>query len=322
MTIAEKILDYIKRKGQASPRELIDNLEVSPRAIFKELRNLVDKEELAKKGSPPKVFYILVPKKKILEIAIPSSQRQLIDKEFLYVTPFGEYKQGMEGFTAWCRERNLDIEKTAKDYALTHKKYEKYRKNGFIDGYYKLKKSFSKAFLDSLFYLDFYSIERFGKTKLGQILLYAKQSQNRKIINSLIKLVDLYITRFVKTKKIDAIGFIPPTVKREIQLMKEMEKKLVPNIRRFKIEKIKTEIPIPQKSLKKLEDRIKNARNTIVVTERNSYKNILLLDDAVGSGATLNETARQIREKNLCSGKIYGIGITGSFKGFEVISEV
>ena len=49
---------------------------------------------------------------------------------------------------------------------------------------------------------------------------------------------------------------------------------------------------------------------------------MLLIDDAVGSGATLNETAKQIRNKKLASGKIIGLAITGSFKGFDVISEV
>ena len=56
--------------------------------------------------------------------------------------------------------------------------------------------------------------------------------------------------------------------------------------------------------------------------ERNVYDNILLIDDAVGSGATLNETARQIKTKGLCGGRLIGLAITGSFKGFDVISEI
>jgi predicted amidophosphoribosyltransferase len=84
----------------------------------------------------------------------------------------------------------------------------------------------------------------------------------------------------------------------------------------------KTPIIVPQKTLSKLPDRIENANATIVVEDNRVYKNILLIDAAVGSGATLNETARHIREKRLCSGTIYGLAITGSFKGFEVITEV
>ena len=47
-----------------------------------------------------------------------------------------------------------------------------------------------------------------------------------------------------------------------------------------------------------------------------------MVDDAVGSGATLNEIAKKIRDRKICKGKIIGLAITGSFKGFDVISEV
>ncbi len=48
--------------------------------------------------------------------------------------------------------------------------------------------TFKELYLENVYYLDFYSIERFGKTKLGQKLLYAKQSQNKKWINKLIEM--------------------------------------------------------------------------------------------------------------------------------------
>ena len=65
-----------------------------------------------------------------------------------------------------------------------------------------------------------------------------------------------------------------------------------------------------------------NAKKSIVVEDSGQYNNILLIDDAVGSGATLNETAGQIRSRGLVKDKIIGLAITGSFKGFDVISEV
>jgi len=45
------------------------------------------------------------------------------------------------------------------------------------------------------------------------------------------------------------------------------------------------------------------------------------IDDALGSGATLNETAKKIKKQKLAE-NIIGPAITGSFSGFEVISEV
>ena len=52
-----------------------------------------------------------------------------------------------------------------------------------------------------------------------------------------------------------------------------------------------------------------------------SYKNVLLIDDAVGSGSTLNQIAGKIKNKQLAQ-KVIGLAIVGSFKGFDVITDV
>lgn len=56
------------------------------------------------------------------------------------------------------------------------------------------------------------------------------------------------------------------------------------------------------------------------ISDSRSFNNVLLIDDALGSGATLNEAARRIKDTQVGS-KIYGFAITGSFKEFEVLSE-
>ena len=191
-----------------------------------------------------------------------------------------------------------------------------------IDGTYKLKHSFDKIYVDKIFYLDFYSIERFGKTKLGWMLLYAKQSQNKTLIKEVCESIQKEINKFLVQYNIDAVSFVPPTVKREIQLMAEIERNLNIHLPIINLQKIKTDLIVPQKTLSKIEDRVENARQTIMVNDDRSYDNILIIDDAIGSGATINETAKKIREKKIAKNKIYGLAITGSFKGFEIISEV
>lgn len=321
---SDKIIEYIRSKKQATANELVGFLQISERAVFKQLANLLSEGALTKIGRPPRVFYqIREQKEKTASLAgISIHIQKVINENFLIITPAGERLEGMEGFVYWCQRTKQPIKKTAEEYIKTLKKYSNFKKGRLIDGTGKFKATFDKVNLNNIFYLDFYSIERFGKTKLGQLLLYAKQSQNKKLMKELTEDIRSSVDALIKKYKIDGVGFIPPTVKREVQFMKELEKNLHPHVRKISIVKIKTNIIVPQKTLNKLGDRIENARKTIIVNEKGQYNNILLIDDAVGSGATLNETAAQIKRMEICKGKIIGLAITGSFKGFDVISEV
>ncbi len=323
MKTSEKIKKYLGENQQASVNELVDFLRISRVAVSKQLSNLLAQDEIAKIGKPPVVFYLL----KEQEISqgdtfeIDKNVKKIIEENFLFITPNGQRREGLDGFQHWCVRTKQSIEKVAPEYVETLKKYNSFKERGLIDGMDKFSSTFKELGLDKIFYLDFYSIERFGKTRLGQILLYAKQSQSKNLMRELSDDIKPRIDEMIKKHKIDGIGFIPPTVKREVQFMRELEKNLKEKLRRVSIVKVKSEIMVPQKTLTKLNDRIENARNTIIVDERGSFENILLIDDAVGSGATLNETALQIKQKKIAK-NVIGLAITGSFKGFDVISEV
>jgi len=320
---SQLIINYIKKQGWASGQELADYFGISDRAVRKQLKKLSDNQLLAKAGRPPKVYYLLpTDKNNSLQEPLDKKTEKFINDNYLIITPTGEIKNGLAGFSYWCEKNKLPLKKTAAEYLNTLKKYARWKKNGLIDGMIKLKNTFNKVGLDDLYYLDFYGIERFGKTKLGQMLLYAKQSQNKLLIKELVLDIQPSVKKIVKKYKIDGAGFIPPTVKREVQFMKELKKTLNLNVKNINLVKIKTAVVVPQKTLNKLNDRIENARQSIIVDDNGKYKNILLIDDAVGSGATMNETALQIKKRKLCSGKIIGLAITGSFKGFEIISEI
>lgn len=322
MDTREKIIKLIKERGQITANEIAEYLDISRQALYKHLPDMLSGKQLIKIGRPPKVFYTL--KEKELDKVsheIDSVTKNIIDKNYFIITPGGERMEGFAGFVYWCEKQKLPIEKTAKEYLETLKKYSGFRKDDLIDGMQKMKGTFKDLYLDNIYYLDFYSIERFGKTKLGQMLLYAKQSQNRRLMKELIDDIRPAIDNMIKKFNIDGVGFVQPTVKREVQFMNELRKKLNLKVKEIKITKIKTDIIIPQKTLNKLNDRIENARKTFVVEEKGHFNNILLIDDAVGSGATLNEIAKKIKDKRIAK-KVIGLAITGSFKGFDVISEV
>ena len=61
------------------------------------------------------------------------------------------------------------------------------------------------------------------------------------------------------------------------------------------------DIPIPQKTLASLNERVINARDTIYLKSNKefSYENILLIDDVIGSGASFHETAKKLKNANV-----------------------
>jgi predicted amidophosphoribosyltransferase len=52
-----------------------------------------------------------------------------------------------------------------------------------------------------------------------------------------------------------------------------------------------------------------------------NFNRILIIDDFTGSGATLNVIAKKCKNQNIAS-EVYGLTITGSVNGFEIVKEI
>jgi len=325
MNTEEHILQILYDKSEVRISELVEQTTASRQMVHRVLKKLLEDAQIMKIGKPPKTFYklSLSPEKPIVSDLTPE-ESNFLEEYFFLITVTGSKLSGIEAFQNWCLRRKLPFEKTVKEYILTQQKYQRYYlPNGLISGLDKLKETngFDQIGLDDVFYLDFYAIERFGKTKLGTLLHFAKQGQNRKLMDEIIEIIKKRVYNFVVEQGIDAVGYIPPTIKREIQIMKVLERKLNLPLPHIKLLKVTGEIAVPQKALNNIEDRISNARFSIMVQEDRKFKKILLIDDAVGSGATMNETAIKLKSGNVAS-IINGLAVTGSFKGFEVIQEI
>ena len=92
-----KIIAYLKKNNLVSAHELKNYLGYSERAVFKQLRNLIDSALINKIGKPPKVFYYLKDNNQS-NLSIPfGSDWLILEKEdyanYLFVTA------AWEGFT-------------------------------------------------------------------------------------------------------------------------------------------------------------------------------------------------------------------------------
>jgi DNA-binding MarR family transcriptional regulator len=326
MNIENQIVAYLKIHFEASPRELGAHINVSRQMLHRILAKMVESKMVEKLGRAPKVFYRFseIEKQQKPKEDLDQKSEQFINEHFNLFTEIGNELNGVVAFERWCNKQKLPLQKTADEYIKTRIRYlNYYEKNDLIDGTEKLinTKELTKQCIDKMYYGDFYAIERFGKTKIGNLIHFAKQGQNKMLMEKIGILLKEKIEILIKKNNVEAVGYIPPTIKRDIQLMSYLKNYFNFSLPLINLKKVSGVIPIPQKALSKIEDRISNAKSSIVVDDKRFYNKILLIDDAVGSGATINETACKIKMKKMAN-EIIGFAVVGSFKGFDVINEV
>ncbi len=322
-----QIIDYIEKNGKLRPADLMRSLGFSQVAIQKQLKRLCEEEIIQKTGKPPLVFYVLrsVPEP-IEPLFLDPKCVQYLDQHYGYVSPDGTTRSGVEGFALWLSKIKQKDQAVflANEYIKIRQTAEQFRsKQGWIEGIHKFKTTFPDLSLDQVYYQDFYSLPKFGRSKIGHELLLAKQAQNKALIENMAVQSKDMILKIIKQNKINTIAWTPHSIPRKVQFLKEFRRRL--NLGMGEIEIVKAYaggIPIAQKSLSKLEERIDNARNTIFIKSINpAQTKILIIDDAVGSGATLNEIGHKLRAYPFVK-LVIGFVLVGSYKGFEVIKEV
>lgn len=195
---------------------------------------------------------------------------------------------------------------------------------GLINGTVYISPNLGRQYISQLYFIDAYQVGHFGKSKLGSITFYAKQSQNKELIKQVIQIIKNPILSYIQHNQIDAICFAPPSITRPVQFMTEIRKGLsitLPEIKLFKL--FPNGVIIPQKSLKSMEQRIKNATNTIFLSQDNPKANkVLIIDDFMGSGATINIIAKNIKESGLAN-EVVAISLLGNIDTkYEVINEI
>jgi DNA-binding Lrp family transcriptional regulator len=321
----QKIVKYLQTNERTTVVELINEFKLSRQAIQKHLKELLEAEYIKKEGTPPKVYYSiknLTPKK------LEQNDKHDYLNDFYYIDSVGIAHKGNEGFEYWCQERKFDFETYSIKYKSIIEAYSKYKKNGLIDATIKMHDTFQDDLhVDKAFYSDFSEIEIFGKTKLYSQLFYSKQSGKKSNMIKMFELIKDQIMFLFDKYNIDQVGFVPPTVKREVQLMTEFKNYLNIQLPNISISKIKNEYTVPQKLLSKPAERIQNAKNSFHVNQGQILNNILLIDDFVGSGSSLNYVAKKIKAKNpkaiIIAYAISGTsnGIINNSKKFEVINE-
>ncbi len=314
----KKIISIIVTKQSVTAKELREELGVSQVLIHRHLKKLCTQNKIKKIGSAPRVFYVPTQEQK----KVTSVKSKIIHDNWLEILPNGEFISGTEGFVQWCEKRKADVSQKIKEYESMFHGKEAFKKDELIDATQKITTSFPHNYLEKVWYVDFYSWEIFGKTLLGKLILYAKQNSDTVLMKRIAEKVQHPIDSLINREHFDMIGIIPHSVPRKKDFLMTTIKflHLNPEPKQIFVKAFADHV-VAQKTLKSKAERQTNAEETLFLKDNTIPKKILLIDDACGSGATLNVSAQKIQHK-FPKTKIYGLTFVGSIKGFEVINEL
>lgn len=336
------ILKYLWVYGPSKPSQIATWLHINRVLVQKDLKILISQWYVSKTGKTPHVLYDITPlvydhqiiqKSSAISTINNLSDISLDDKKilntFYKIDSDWTILAQRDGFVKWAQKRWLDIYKSSSKYINICESIDKLKNEcDLIDATISFenslnKKYIDKIYIDEMYYADRYTYDEFGRWPLAEKAFFAKQSQSLDMIDDVISQIYDQIECLIYKNKIDAIAVVPWSIDRKNQLLKILQIRLqtfgLPFLDIYKY--FSNKIPIAQKTLK-WEHRFVNAINTIQINITDKYDNILLIDDFIWSGATMNISAMKLKKTNSAD-YIIGFSIVWNIDmSYEVINEI
>ncbi len=330
--VIKNITDLLEKNELLWITQITQLTWLSRTIIHQWLKELYEEWKVEKIGAWAHVKYrsLIYDESKIeennLEFNFDYKTQKLLQEYFLKFTPTWEKLIWVDWIIKWCISRNFDIEQKVRNFiSIINHLDKEFNKCWLLDASKIFWAHFDEVFLDKTYYADQYNRMEFWRGKLAELTFYAKQSQNKSLINESIDEIMIKLDCFIKQEKFDAIAITPWSIDRKNQLLWVLKNRLsqmnLPFVNIIKY--YPNNIAIPQKSLKMRSQRIENAKNTIFVNDNevSKYKKVFLIDDFVWSGSTLNETAKKLK-KEWVNEVIWFAFVWNLNLDYEVINEV
>ena len=215
----QKMLDLLQ-KQRLSPADLRQHLGISSSVVHNHLKSLLAEGLIQKFGSVPRVFY------KIRE----KSAVDVIEDSFVFQDSLGELHTGMEGFRLWSERglKKVSFEDKVALYADRVSVMESNRRDGVFDLTGKLQKLVAvgeKIYLEEMACLSLRTVRDFSRTKMGVYLDVVKNFYRKEVVEQFLDHAVPLIITYAKKHAVNAVGFIPPTRKRDHQIMTLLQKR-------------------------------------------------------------------------------------------------
>lgn len=312
----EQLVQHIQTAWKARIQDLARFFGVTSMTIHRHLVDLCANGLIHKQWSWPQTLYqaTILSSTKDIYTHIPLPLRTALDTYRYQINKVWQVLEWVAWFVSWCTERGFDIHTQAQQRYTYVTEIEKFRDDSWCLYASQKLHTYGADVLHRLWYQDLYAWPQYGKTKWWTFLEIAKIHPTLRLFGTIIAHIRPTLEHLIALQHIDAVCFVKPTMQRKLQIMSYLEKNLSLWLPIIPLQKVPGFFP-PQKSLAKREDRIANAQASFFIPlYPNTYQHVLLIDDAVGSGATLIEIAKKIQNLGIAK-TVSWYAITGTANG-------
>lgn len=311
MSIKTRILELFDNYNELSVLEITKQLNVSKQSVHLCLKKLQGEEVVQKFGRVPLTFYKLVPSSaegEDVQISLTEDEQTAVNT-FTRLNAYGKLITGIPAIVDYYKNTDRGLHEFIKLFAAERIRINRNKDpSQLINGHNNFRQlvGVSDYNISDLYHVDYEHIGEFGKSRLGILVELAKTTQSESVFELLIKEVKKQIVNFVYMSDFDAVAFVPPTIPREKQIMRVLEEELAIALPKINIHKVFNEVPVAQKSRLSKESRAINAESSFMIPQQAKYKHLLLIDDIMTTGITLNTIAQKIKRKKIAI-KITGL---------------
>lgn len=209
----DEILQYIYTNEPVTAHMISDAFKIHPTMTHRHLKSLFERNLIKKKGTPPKVYYFINNRTDEAVPTIPLERAlvSLLDEHYYQRGADGAQRRGAHGFAQRCQTNGHNLEEKALAFQKQLNTIDSMKKDGCIDMTQDFVTTFRETELTQVRHADFFSIPTFERTKLGNLVLYGKQTSDKELIHEAASIVEPSLRSLIQRLAIDHVGLIPHT---------------------------------------------------------------------------------------------------------------
>ncbi len=302
-----QILQLLSTHHTLRPAEIHRVTNFSRQHIHAILKSLLLSGQIIRRGTSPRTYYSLAKagqqsSETILQLT--DKQHDILQSDFLIIKKEGHQVSGVKAICDYAQELNQDPQQIAIQFLEARDKQlsEIEIDEGEAHDQIKLletKEAVKQGTIQHFHFADYCEVGDYGDTALAKKLRTAKNSGNALLQLQLFRETERQLQEYIADYGVDAVAFIPGSTMQGKDLMKRWKETLDLPLPHVNLVRAIEENAVPQNIISLQTDREQAADGTLAVADHRRFRHVLLIDDELITGTTMQNAAQNIQEAGI-----------------------